>query len=217
MRSVHVSKVLGKWVIENCLGTFIPHRHFLTTFVDSSVTGLPGCTDKKIKESRKRASIWQKKNYGKYRKRLRRWNKLHIEYRKKFQKWYQATHRDIIRSNNKKWKKLHPRYVRMRGNYDGIRGRCNNPNIPSYKWYGGRGIKCFLTWDQYLYLMSSKKVHNMKCPSIDRIDNNGNYSVDNCRVIERSDNSKNRYHDLNGIHPTFWEKVHCGSIKINKL
>ena len=34
------------------------------------------------------------------------------------------------------------------------------------------------------------KAYSMECPSIDRIDNNGHYSIDNCRYIEMAENRR---------------------------
>jgi hypothetical protein len=66
------------------------------------------------------------------------------------------------------------------------RARCNNKNDR----YGKRGIKCFLTPEEIKIIWFRDKAHLLKRPSIDRIDNNGNYTFDNCRFIELSENSR---------------------------
>jgi hypothetical protein len=70
-----------------------------------------------------------------------------------------------------------------------IKRRCNNKNNPAYKYYGGRGIKCLITESELKELWFRDKAFKMKLPSIDRIDNNGNYIFNNCKYIERIDNS----------------------------
>ena len=71
-----------------------------------------------------------------------------------------------------------------------IKARCNNPNDHAYKDYGGRGIKnLFKSSDEVKFLYERDNARSMKRPSIDRIDNNGNYCIDNCRFIEKPENS----------------------------
>lgn len=75
---------------------------------------------------------------------------------------------------------------RLYGVWGGMRDRCNNPNSPQYKWYGGRGIRICPEWDDYSNFRSWAYSHGYddsakkyQC-TIDRIDTNGNYSPDNC-------------------------------------
>lgn len=69
-----------------------------------------------------------------------------------------------------------------------IQGRCNCSTYSSYKNYGGRGIKCFLRWQDLKYLWERDNADSMKQPSIDRIDSNGHYALENCRFIELKEN-----------------------------
>jgi hypothetical protein len=55
-----------------------------------------------------------------------------------------------------------------------IKFRCENPNCERYKNYGGRGIKCLITKEEIKELWYRDKAYEMKKPSIDRIENNGN-------------------------------------------
>lgn len=69
-----------------------------------------------------------------------------------------------------------------------IKKRCNNPNANSYSYYGGKGIKTFLTLDDIKFLWERDNADSMDRPSIDRIDSDGDYAVENCRFIEMSEN-----------------------------
>ena len=66
--------------------------------------------------------------------------------------------------------------------------RCNYKNNISYRRYGGRGIKFLLTKEEMKFLWFRDKAHSLKKPSIDRIDNDKNYTLNNCRFIELSEN-----------------------------
>lgn len=70
--------------------------------------------------------------------------------------------------------------------YDRARARCENPKTEMYYRYGGRGIKMVMTKEDFKFLWFRDKAFDMKNPSIDRINNNGNYELSNCRFIEMS-------------------------------
>lgn len=61
-----------------------------------------------------------------------------------------------------------------------MRSRCNNPNTPRHKDYGGRGIRVCKRWEEFKNFLSDMG----ECPdgmSIDRIDNDRGYSPSNCK------------------------------------
>jgi len=61
-----------------------------------------------------------------------------------------------------------------------IKGRCNNPRIDSYPYYGLRGITYTPKWETFegFYEDMGKRPEGK---TIDRIDPDGNYTKDNCR------------------------------------
>lgn len=65
----------------------------------------------------------------------------------------------------------------------------------SHKAY--RNIKLELTIKDLKDLWFRDKAHDMKRPSIDRKDHKGNYTLQNCRYIELSENVARRNREVN--------------------
>jgi len=84
------------------------------------------------------------------------------------------------------WYKKNPWY----SSYRNARNRCLNKNSKDYKNYGGRGIKFFLSIEEIKYIWFRDNARFLKMATIDRIDNNGDYELNNCRFIEKSENSR---------------------------
>jgi len=99
-------------------------------------------------------------------------------------KWYRENHSRIRKQRELKHQQ--EPWLRV---FDHINQRCNNPKAPAYKNYGARGIKCFISISDLKELWIRDKAYLLKVPSIDRINNDGNYTFENCRFIEFKENS----------------------------
>ena len=72
-----------------------------------------------------------------------------------------------------------------------MRGRCTNVNIQSYQYYGARGIKVCERWASFENFLADmgEKPDGL---SLDRINNEGDYSPDNCRWATPKEQALNR-------------------------
>lgn len=99
--------------------------------------------------------------------------------------------------------------------YHRMKSRCYNPKTEMYKNYGGRGISVCIEWLSdfvAFYNWSLKNGWNKKL-SLDRVNNDGNYSPDNCRwaTTKQQNNNKrnNSIFSLNGVSHSIaeWSEI----------
>jgi len=133
---------------------------------------------------------------------------------KKCKNDYSLNNKERISKREKEYHKKYP-WIRVLKN---IKKRCNDSKNKFYKNYGGRGIENhFKNADEIKFLWFRDKAWLLRQPSIDRKDNDGNYCIENCRFIEKGQNSAERnrrasskvvlQYDLDGNFIKEWKSV----------
>lgn len=112
--------------------------------------------------------------------------------------------RERDRVNSLRWRREHPTpgiTPRMQGRRShtthglrstniykvwlGMRERCFNLHHVSYARYGGRGITVCQRWDEFLNFYSDMAPTYQEGLTLDRMNNDGDYTPDNCRWVTR--------------------------------
>lgn len=73
-----------------------------------------------------------------------------------------------------------------------MRERCNNPNNPAYKYYGGKGVSVCSRWNDFTLFLGDMGRRPSKQHSIDRRDSEQGYCPDNCHWATPVQQSANR-------------------------
>ena len=129
-------------------------------------------TDKKYRENHKEKILMYRKQYY----------QLHKEKANIYDKKYRQQHKEEMRARCR----AYYRTVngRLRTTYREIQRRCSNPDAISYKYYGGRGIKClFETSDELIDYVVNELGVNPVGKQCHRIDNDGHYERGNITFL----------------------------------
>lgn len=76
--------------------------------------------------------------------------------------------------------------------WQSMRNRCFNKRTGDYRYYGGRGITVCSAWSVFSNFLSDMGLKPSPLHTLDRIDRDGNYCVDNCRWATRLTQARNR-------------------------
>jgi len=92
-----------------------------------------------------------------------------------------------LSGNNSETRKFYHLYV-------SIKNRCYDVDKPNFHNYGGRGIKMCDEWlnNIFAFIEWCKVNGYKKGLQLDRINNDGNYTPDNCRFITHKENQNNK-------------------------
>lgn len=100
------------------------------------------------------------------------------------------------------------RHTRAYTTWEAMHRRCRNVNCREYGSYGGRGIKVCEHWKHFLNFLFDMG-EPLPGQSLDRIDNDGGYSKENCRWATKKQQARNRRSNIllsyNGLTKTLTE------------
>jgi hypothetical protein len=106
------------------------------------------------------------------------------------------------------------RYHPLYATWCNMKARCRNEKHPVYHNYGGRGITYHPTWEEFPNFLSNVGEKPFIGATLDRIDNEGDYTPENVRWADRVTQRRNSRQivevEINGETKLFseWCKVY---------
>lgn len=102
---------------------------------------------------------------------------------------YRDNNRQMCRDSQNNWRKKKLKAEPWYRLFIGVCTRCCYTKHHYYK----KGIKKFISPEDVKYMWFRDKAYMLDRPSIDRIDNDGDYTLENCRMVELEENLRNRH------------------------
>jgi hypothetical protein len=132
-------------------------------------------------------SKWRKENpaYQKV------WRQHHQEQTRLYVKNWRDRNKPYVIEKTIAWYKAHPWVVA----FNAAKNRCQNPKIHNYHRYGGRGIQLRISKQEVREIWFRDKAWEMNTPTLDRVNNDGNYELSNCRFIPMVENIKKAHRE----------------------
>lgn len=103
-----------------------------------------------------------------------------------------AHYKQTLKGNELKPLKMRKYFPDEYSSWSAMRARCYKVNGKDYSNYGGRGIKVCSRWDCFEYFLLDMGPRPFKDATVERLDNEKNYSPENCFWMKAKNQSKNR-------------------------
>lgn len=142
---------------------------------------------------------------------------------REYNRFYRIKNREKLKEYDRvirrKWSKTKKYQLYRR--WVSIKQRCYNPNCRQYKDYGSRGIELCNKWMQFEGFKKDMECNFSPELTLDRIDNDGNYCLENCRWVDydtqNNNTRRNRFIKYKGIVKTLGQWIKYFDFKKSRI